>query len=174
MSTENVELNKLSTKLLTKKLISEGKSRNEIIQIVIDELKVSRDHVSKIYKFFKPDEDGRAGRIGSLKRGQKATKPIKPIKKKTKRTLEVFKQTFDNSIIIPKKITEGIDKYLMVDGEPSYMSDTEFREACGLVVTKWRRYADEFKHLQCKIPGGGTVYWGHPDIIDEMRKAAVQ
>lgn len=89
------------------------------------------------------------------------------------RTLDAFRKAYDDSIIIPERIEEGINRYLTEAGEPSWMSDRDFREALGVPVGKWRRYADDYRHLQVTVPGGGIV-WGHPEIIDEMRKAVTR
>ena len=84
--------------------------------------------------------------------------------------IEGFRNKFDDSVIIPKKIQEGIEKYLRDEnGEPDYLHDRDFRELCDVSISKWRRYATEFKHLQVKKDG--DIYWGHPEIIDEMRRA---
>ena len=81
-----------------------------------------------------------------------------------------FRDQFDDSVIIPKLIEEGIEKYLTKpDGEPAWMTDKDFREACGVPHGKWRRYAEDYKHIQAKK--GDLHFWGHPDIIDEMRAA---
>jgi hypothetical protein len=85
-------------------------------------------------------------------------------------TLEDFKNQFDDSVVIPNAIEKGIEKHLMKpDGTPLYMRDQDFREACDVGPGKWRRYAEDYKHLQVKKDG--VIYWGHPQIIDELRKA---
>lgn len=84
--------------------------------------------------------------------------------------IETFQNIFDDSVKVPHLIEEGIEKYLTnKDGEPDWMYDYAFREMCGVSVTKWRRYADQYKHLQVKASDGQLI-WGHPDIIDEMRE----
>jgi len=103
---------------------------------------------------------------GPVGRRTKAKNPKSP----TRRTLDAFKMRYDDNVIIPRKIESGIEAHLTDNGEPSWMRDREFREACGVPVSKWRRFADEYKHLQVKVPGDEIV-WGHPKIIDEMRKA---
>ena len=85
-------------------------------------------------------------------------------------TLQDFRDQFDDSVVIPSAIEQGIKKHLMrADGTPLYMRDQDFREACDVGPGKWRRYADDYKHLQVKKDG--AIYWGHPEIIDELRKA---
>ena len=85
--------------------------------------------------------------------------------------IDSFRRQYDDAIIIPKQIKLGINSYLVEpDGTPSWMKDRDFREACGVGHGKWRRYADDFKHLQVKVQG--EVIWGHPEIIQEMRLAA--
>jgi hypothetical protein len=88
-----------------------------------------------------------------------------------KQGLESFIDQFDDSVIIPRTIEEGVAAHLTNSaGEPCWMRDKEFRELCGVPIGRWRRYADEFKELQVTVAGGDTI-WGHPDIIDEMRRA---
>ena len=84
-------------------------------------------------------------------------------------SLDDFRQQFDDSKVVPNMIEAGIKKHLFKDGVPGYMRDQDFREACGVGPGKWRRYADDYKHLQVKKDG--ITFWGHPEIIDSMRKA---
>lgn len=85
-------------------------------------------------------------------------------------TLDDFRDQFDDSVVIPTAIEKGIKNHLMrPDGTPLYMRDSEFREACDVPPGKWRRYAEDYKHLQVKKDG--VTYWGHPDIVEGMRKA---
>lgn len=84
--------------------------------------------------------------------------------------IDNFLQKFDDSVIIPRAIQEGVEKYLTTaDGSPDWMHDKDFREACGVPHAKWRRYADDFKYLQVKK--GDLHCWGHPDIVETMRMA---
>ncbi len=83
-------------------------------------------------------------------------------------TLNEFRSKYDDGYIIPKKIEEGIDKCLVINDEPGYMEDKDFRIKCGVSIGKWRRYAEEYKHLQ--VRKDGVIIWGHPDIIDKMRE----
>jgi hypothetical protein len=98
--------------------------------------------------------------------------PTKKPSRSCKRTLDSFRQQYDDSLIIPAKIEEGIEKFLKDGSEPAWMRDFEFREACGVPVAKWRRYADDYKGLQVKV--GSEIIWGHPDIVDEMRRAVAR
>ena len=82
---------------------------------------------------------------------------------------EDFCNRYDDSKIIPSKIESGVELHLMKNGEPAAMKEHEFREACGVPVGKWRRYAEAYAHLQIKVPGG-LVYWAHPAIIDRLRE----
>jgi hypothetical protein len=46
-------------------------------------------------------------------------------------TLDDFRNRFDDSVLIPNVIEDGIKKYLTrVDGTPLYMRDQDFRESC--------------------------------------------
>ena len=85
-------------------------------------------------------------------------------------TLEDFRNQFDDSIVIPKAIDSGVKKHLINrEGVPLYMKDQDFREACDVGPGKWRRYAEDYRHLQVKKDG--VIYWSHPDIVEELRKA---
>ena len=101
------------------------------------------------------------------------TAQVKPRKTNTKCApggLDAFRNQYDFSVIVPKKIAAGVEKHLRNgNGEPSYLGDQAFREACEVPIGKWRRYADEFKHLQ--VPTADGIVWGHPEIIDMMRRA---
>ena len=97
-------------------------------------------------------------------------KPIQKRPKSQKKGIEAFRNQYDDGIIIPAKIEAAVEKHLQgADGAPCWMRDREFRELCGVSVSKWRRHADEFKGLQ--VVAQGEVVWGHPDIIEEMRRA---
>jgi len=83
--------------------------------------------------------------------------------------LEAFQKLYDDDLIIPQKIDEGIEKYLYnEDGEPDWLYDREFRELCGVSISKWRRYADDYKHLQVRVKE--DLVWAHPGIIEELRR----
>lgn len=85
-------------------------------------------------------------------------------------SLDEFREKYDDSILIPTAIEDGIEKYLKrPDGTPIVRSDKEFMDLCNVISGKWRRYAEEYKHLQVKKHG--VLYWAHPDIIDEVRSA---
>lgn len=99
------------------------------------------------------------------KQTPKVSSLIEPVGK----SLQDFIEQYDDSYIVPKLIEEGIEKYLRdQDGEPGYMEDREFRAVCGVSITKWRRYADSFRHLQ--IRKDNEIIWGHPEIIKKMKE----
>lgn len=103
----------------------------------------------------------------------KKKKITQSIRQRGASSLDTFRNKFDKSIIIPKKIEEGIEKYLrLADGRPGYMSDHEFRERLGVSNNIWRRFANEYDHLQVKVDG--TIYWGHPDIADKMKEITLR
>jgi hypothetical protein len=106
----------------------------------------------------------------TLRRVRGATAPVKKIPKSQKKGIEAFRNQYDDGIIIPDKIEAAIGAHLEDgDGAPCWMRDKEFREVCGVSLGKWRRYADEYKELQVSVQG--EIIWGHPDIINEMRRA---
>jgi hypothetical protein len=109
----------------------------------------------------------------AIRRWDRGAKPPKrpPSKERSVGTLDEFKNEFDLSVIVPRKIDEGIERYLRrPDGEPMYMFDWRFRELCKVPVTQWRRYADNYKYLQVKNKNGEL----HPDIIEEMKEVLLR
>jgi len=102
---------------------------------------------------------------------ENATKPKKPKQKKSPATgLDDFLNQFDDSVIIPRQIEEGIKSHLQdKEGNPCWLKDNEFRTLCGVSTGRWRKFADAYTHLQVKVQG--QIIWGHKDIIDEMRRA---
>lgn len=128
--------------------------------------KFNKDEIAQIAKQLETDTSSVYKYLRDF-RGEEVKPKIK--KPKSGGGIEKFREIFDDSLIVPKKIEEGIKKHLINSrGEPDWMYDRDFREACGVSVSKWRRYADDFKHLQVKKDG--LIIWGHPDIIEEMRR----
>lgn len=85
------------------------------------------------------------------------------------RDITQFQTIYDDNVKIPQLIEEGIEKHLRTaDGTPAWLYDKEFREACGVPVSRWRRYADDYKHLQANARG--DIVWAHPDIIQNIRE----
>lgn len=82
-------------------------------------------------------------------------------KKVIGKTLDQFKKEFDVRV----KIRDGLKRI----GAKNYLSDTEFREFCGVHISVWRRYAelDEFKPNRVRIQG--TLYWAREEMIVEMK-----
>jgi hypothetical protein len=81
-----------------------------------------------------------------------------------RRTMDDFRKQYD----VPYKIREGVKKHL--DG--CYLTDQEFREACGVHVNVWRRHADsdEFREYQGRF--SGTLYWAQTRMMSEMKHIA--
>jgi hypothetical protein len=150
--------------------------------------KMSKTKADKLFELYKED------RVGVIKNITKAAKcvPMDPSsanklvkrwekgeggrrKKKHGRKIkggggiEAFEKLYDDDVIIPEKIENGIEEFLYdEDGSPDWLYDAEFRELCGVSVSKWRRYADDYKHLQ--VPVKGDLIWAHPGIVDELRR----
>lgn len=109
----------------------------------------------------------------AVKKWEKGIKPSKSVRPENLGgTLDDFKKKYDDDLIVPRKIREGIERYLRTpDGQPKYLHDQHFRQLCGVSTTKWRRYADDFKHLQVNRNG---IIWGHPEIIEQMREVLLR
>jgi len=80
-----------------------------------------------------------------------------------------FRKLYDKSLIVPEKIKEKISTYLK---EKGWEHDEQFRQVCGIRQVDWRKYRDEFSHLQVRVDG--RLIWGHPEIIDEMREVVLR
>jgi len=154
------------------------KEREKLIQTVLNEVQTRRDTVTKaiielgLRDKYKPTS--RAGATYTKTKNKKKTN-MKPNELPRKNfvntnTLDKFREEHDYSVIIPKKIEIGIDKYLLTpEGKGAYLEDLKFRDLLGISPSVWRRYAKKFEHLQARHDG--ILYWGHPSIIDEMREA---
>lgn len=82
----------------------------------------------------------------------------------TGRTIDAFRQTFD----IPLRIRQGIRRHLT----SVYMTDQEFREACGVQATNWRRYADDDEFRANRGKFSGQIYWASETMMSKMKRIA--
>lgn len=80
------------------------------------------------------------------------------------KTLDSFRQTYD----IPLRIEQGIKKYL----KSVYMTDSEFREACGVHAGMWRRYADDDKFKANRGRFSGQLLWASEPMMKSMKRIA--
>ena len=79
-------------------------------------------------------------------------------------TLSVFRNQFD----VRLKIRKGIKRFLA----GVYMTDQQFREACGVPATEWRRYADESEFDGFRVKVRGVLYWAQPKMVAQMKEIA--
>jgi hypothetical protein len=82
-----------------------------------------------------------------------------------------LRRRHDNSKIIPEKIQEVCNKFL-VDG--GWFYDYEMRELCGCPTNRWRRYADTPSFVdkyQVKIDG--KIVWVDPNKKIEVERMKV-
>lgn len=80
------------------------------------------------------------------------------------KSLDVFRQQYD----IRLRIKEGIKKHLC----DVYMTEQEFRDACGVSSTEWRKYADDLEFDVYHIRIRGHVMWAQPKMIERMKEIA--
>lgn len=80
------------------------------------------------------------------------------------KSLAQFKQVYD----VKLRIRQGISKHL----RGVYMTDQEFRDACGVGTNEWRRYADEMEFDQFRAKIRGQVLWASAKMLAEMKQIA--
>jgi len=79
------------------------------------------------------------------------------------KTLDQFRAQFD----VREKIRAGLSRIGAV-----YMTDTEFREFCGVPLNRWRRYADLEEFLPFRLRLSDVLYWASAEMIGEMKNIA--
>jgi hypothetical protein len=90
--------------------------------------------------------------------GSKVKTPVNPVTKG--KTLEQFKKTYD----VREKIKDGIKRIGNL-----IMTDTEFREFCGVHISVWRRYADDDMFSAYRMKHQGIIFWASAKNIPEMK-----
>lgn len=80
------------------------------------------------------------------------------------KTLDCFRQQYD----IKLRIRQGISTHL----KSVYMTDQEFREACGVPSSEWRRYADESEFDGNRAKIRGVTYWASAKMVEQMKEIA--
>lgn len=78
------------------------------------------------------------------------------------KSLEHFRAEHD----IALRIARGIERHL----NGVYMTEQEFREACGINTTLFARYRDDFDQNRLRI--GDKWFWAKPEMIAEMKQIA--
>ncbi|MEB3214482.1 MAG: hypothetical protein VKL39_24250 [Leptolyngbyaceae bacterium] len=81
------------------------------------------------------------------------------------RSLSQFRDKYD----IPFKIRNGIKRHLVGD---VYMTDGEFRDACGVLLNSWRRNADLDEFAPYRYRFGGELLWANQDTMRTMKQIA--
>lgn len=94
-------------------------------------------------------------------RGGAGVGAVESIKQRGK-TLGQFRAQFD----VRERIRAGIKRHL----NGVYMTDQEFREACGIPAQDWRRFADldEFEPYRWRYRA--VIYWAQPKMIASMKE----
>lgn len=80
------------------------------------------------------------------------------------KSMDQFRQQFD----VKLRIRQGIKKHL----SGVYMTDQEFREACGIASSDWRRYADEIEFDKFRAKIRGQILWASEKMLLEMKSIA--
>jgi len=89
----------------------------------------------------------------------------KPTEEKSRgKSMDQFRSVFD----IKLRICKGVSTIL----RGVYMTDQEFREACGIASNEWRRYADDSEFDACRCRLRGQIMWAQPKMMKEMREIA--
>lgn len=75
-----------------------------------------------------------------------------------------------NNHDITLMIRNGIARFFGVEGNEDIMTDTSFREGCGVSIQQWRHYAsqDEFRGNQVKVKD--QIYWASNCTIKAMKR----
>ena len=80
------------------------------------------------------------------------------------KSMDQFRQQFD----VKLRIRQGVKKHL----QGVYMTDQEFREACGISTTEWRRYSEEIEFDTFRAKIRGQILWAAPKMLLEMKSIA--
>ncbi|HAM41469.1 MAG TPA: hypothetical protein DCP69_09065 [Candidatus Omnitrophica bacterium] len=85
-----------------------------------------------------------------------------PAAKQRGKTLQQFRAQFD----VRERIRVGLKTHL----NGVYMTDQEFREACGIPAQDWRRFADLEEFELYRWRHKTIVYWAQPKMLATMRE----
>ena len=80
------------------------------------------------------------------------------------KSMEQFRQQFD----VKLRIRQGIKKHLA----GCYMTDQEFRDACGVSSAEWRKHAYEMEFDQNRAKIRGQTFWAQAKMLNEMKNIA--
>lgn len=114
-------------------------------------------------------------RVYKTRRGNQQAAPVdKPAAKKPEgartKTLSQFRSVFD----VKERIRNGITTHLHftgpVDKNGVYMLDQDFREACGIQIQDWRRFADLDEFEPYRWRHKGLLHWAQPRMLASMRE----
>lgn len=135
-------------------------TREELIQKVINCIKKRPDITNKkIYSNVKGSNVDIVTQARKMVGNKIAPSEVKtPVKGKT---LEQFKKQFD----VREKIKDGLKRL----GSDCYMTDTEFREFCGVHINNWRRFADEDQFKNYRVRINSIWHWASAGMVKRMK-----
>lgn len=143
-----------------KKRYGVSPNRNSIIgQRRTYKARLSRETLARVYKT----------RSGNPQAPVDKPAAKKPERARTK-TLSQFRSVFD----VKERIRNGIKAHLHftgpVDKNGVYMLDQDFREACGIQIQDWRRFADLDEFEPYRWRHKGLLHWAQPRMLATMRE----
>jgi hypothetical protein len=100
--------------------------------------------------------------VKRLRGGKSAV--VLPEGAKRGKSMDQFRQQFD----VKLRIRQGVKKHLA----SVYMTDQEFREACGVSTTEWRRHSEEMEFDTFRAKIRGQILWAAPKMLVEMKSIA--
>jgi hypothetical protein len=105
-------------------------------------------------------------RVGEVVRVRCGKNPVAASVELARRgkSMDQFRQQFD----VKLRIRQGVKKHL----QSVYMTDQEFREACGVSTTEWRRYSEEIEFDQFRAKIRGQIFWASAKMLSEMKSIA--
>ena len=107
---------------------------------------------------------GRVPDVLRVRGGKAAPVTASPALLKRGKSMAQFRQQFD----VKLRIQQGVKKHL----QGVYMPDQEFREACGVSTTEWRRYSEESEFDVYRAKIRGQILWAAPKMLLEMKSIA--
>lgn len=102
-----------------------------------------------------------------------AAKPV-PIRKGTAKSLDVFRNLYDKSVIVPAKLRAGLAKLINnEDGGPGYEEDAVFLKSCGLRPQDVTPFLEQFAEYIVMVPQNGHQQrkWAQtPEFAAKLRE----
>lgn len=81
------------------------------------------------------------------------------------KSLSEFRQSYDKSFIVPKRLKEGIKAL----GATGWEYEVQFAKTCGISLSDLGNFRDEFAAHVIQIPGGRRVWAGSVKLAEQMK-----